>query len=710
LNQLSEAEILRFLVELCALLVASRLLGDLAKRVGQAPVIGELLAGILLGPSMLGRISPALYAYLFTSGPFHGGLIEVFSWVGAIVLLLYIGLETDMNLLRGMGRTVVMVSGFGVAIPFACGLALGAMLPAHYMVSPDGRVIFALFIAVAMSISAVPVIAKILIDLGVMRRELGMAILAGGILDDTIGWLLLSLVAGLASHGRIDFLSTSLLIIEAAAFLAFCYYIGFRLVVRLLRWVDDRAAIEHSKFTAMVSLAFICAIITQAIGIHAVFGAFIAGVMLTGSARIRKDERGDLEALALGFMGPIFFAFSGLQANLSALREPIVPILVLAVAVLSKLVGCSLGGRLGGLHWREALTVALGMNARGGMGIIVALVGLNLHVLTPEMYTVLLLLAVATSVMTPPLLKWSLRSVSERPGEAERLERDKILSRIPFSKTGAKLLVLSGGGPNAELAAHLAACLGNHHDASMTVFHALRADDSTPSPEFSEQFATIKSIAELGGAHNVIQRTGAAESVAQAVVQEEMRGYDAIFAGASQLTNRTSLGGEVLREIMMAARTPVVVARSVGSAMPFRRVLVPVTGAPFSRFGATVAMLYALSTGAEVTALYVREVSRLTRFYDRRPLPEGNRFVDEIRVLGEQLGVPVETRVDEGIRPENVIVRVAETGKFDLLVMGALYRSANERLYFGPRVEQILEKAPCAVAVAVPPEQSFMRN
>ena len=711
MSHLSEAQILRFLVQLTLLLLVSRTLGDLMKRLGQAPVIGELLAGVIVGPSILGNLAPDLFAACFGGDPMSRHLLEAFAWTGAILLLLYIGLETDLDILRGQGRAAACVSVCGMVIPFGAGMILGLALPAQYLAAPDQRLIFALFMGVAIAISAVPVIAKILIELGLMRRELGMLILAAGLIDDTTGWLLLSLVAGLASGRALSPASIGLLLAEAAAFIAFCYFVGVRLVTWLMRWVDDRGAAEHGKFSAMVLVAFGCAIVTQAIGLHAVFGAFVAGLMLSRAPRVRARDRAEIEAVTMGLMAPVFFAYSGLQANLSALRSPYVPLIVLGVACTAKIAGALLGGKLGGLEFREGLAVAFGMNARGGMEIILALLGLSLGVLTPAMYTVIVAVAVVTSVMTPPLLTWALSGVSRRPGDAERAERDRILARLPLRTAGAKLLVLSGGGPHAELAAHLAATLGKSADASITVFHAAAGDSNGAGATavFDAQFARLKQIATAAGAANVYQRTGSGESIIEAILQESERGYDAIFAGASQLHGHAVLGGEVLRGLLGAVRAPVVIASNAGAAMPMRKLLVPVSGASFARLGAAVGMLYAHAAGAETTALYVRQRSIL----DWRTLTagaatdgEGEEAVGEISELAEQLELKIATRIETGVNAESVILRTIKEGGFDLLMIGALFRSAEERLYFGGRVDQILRRAGCAVAVVVAPEQS----
>jgi Kef-type K+ transport system membrane component KefB len=617
---LSEKQILSFLTQFILLVLTARLLTDLMRRAGQATVIGELMAGVVLGPSILGKCLPGIERRIFPPEPIVNHLVEASAWIGVIMLLLCTGLETDLDTLRNLRRPAALVSSLGIVVPFAGGFLLGRYLPVVYLVAPNQRLIFALFLAVAMSISAVPVIAKILIDLDLMQRELGLLILAAGILDDSVGWLLLSVVAGLAARGVVDLHTLSSTVIAAAAFLAACYFIGFRLVSLLLRWIDDFAYVDHATLTAMVGMAFICAIITQAIGIHAVFGAFIAGVMIRRSARMRQSDREQLEAVTMSVLTPVFFAYSGLKADIFAIKSFQVPALVLGVACIGKFLGCGLGGLLGGLRRQEAFAVAAGMNARGGMEIVVALIGLALGLLTPEMYMVILMVAIVTSLVAPPLLSWTLGKVPERAGDAERAEREKILAKLPFTREGAKLLVLDAGGPHAQMATHLAAALGNHHEASITILQASTASVSKDrQSDLGARFTKLKAIAELCGARNVHQRLATGESVAELILRESRRGYDAIFAGASRLSRRDRLSGDVIREILSEASAPVIVARSYGELTPFERVLVPTTGAPYSRMGLAVAMLYAQLSKIQVSALHVMETPTLLQdFFNLR--------------------------------------------------------------------------------------------
>lgn len=701
---LTESQLLGVLLQVAALLATARMLAEMMKRLGQAPVIGELLAGVVLGPSVLGALWPAAYAFIFPSDPTISHLLEGFAWLGAILLLLYIGLEVDLEVLRQAGQRAPIISAMGILVPFPCGFLLGWLAPARYLAAPDQRVIFALFLSVAMSVSAVPVIAKILIDFGLMRRELGLTILAAGIVDDLLGWLMLSVIAGLAARGVIDFATAGRFIAEATLFVGFCYVAGFRLTARFLRWVDDRIYLEHGKLTAIVSVTLLFAVVAQAIGLHAVFGAFVAGMMMGNSARLRKSDLEEIKGVTLGMMAPLFFAYSGIRVDLPALRSPLALLVVLAVACAAKFIGCGLGSIFAGLRWREALSVAMGMNARGGVGIIVALLGLSLGVLTPATYTIIVVVAIATSLMAPPLLNWSLAGNEYTPSEAERMERDRLLARLPFSLEGAKLLVLSGGGPHADLATHIASAFANNPDASITVFHASVTAEPREKEVLAERFERIKGICAQSGVSNVQQGFGVADSIAESIVRESERSYDAVFAGASHERGYDEIGGDVLRELVFNAHAPVVIVRNSQTPVPFKRILAPVTGATFARVGAAVAMQYARAFNAQITALHVRERRSGPTNPGRHPADEGREFVDEIELLGRQLGVRVEPRIAAGKQAEDVIVETARKGGYDLLVMGVLYRSSEQRLYFGPKVRQILARTTCSVALVVPPQ------
>src|SRR4051794_152864 len=268
------------LLQVALLLAFSRILAELVKRLGQPSVIGELMAGILLGPSVLGAIAPGFFSLIFPAEAQQVHLLEVVAWIGMVLLLLLTGLETDVRLLRHLGRSALTSSLMGMIIPFAGGLALGLVMPAQYRVENSSRMLFAMFLATAMTISAMPVIAKILMDLELTKRNIGIVILSAGVVDDTTGWLILSLIAGIAQAQDYVFLHFLKTLLLTGLFLAACYWLILPGSRWLFRVIDDRARTANTDLAAIVVIAFVLSAATEKIGIHAVFGAFIAGCIL----------------------------------------------------------------------------------------------------------------------------------------------------------------------------------------------------------------------------------------------------------------------------------------------------------------------------------------------------------------------------------------------------------------------------------------------
>src|SRR5579883_395012 len=255
IKPLGKEQLLLVLVELALLLLVARALGEVMRRIQLPPVIGELLAGVLLGPSVFGWILPDLQRHIFPQSQSQSDLLSVVSWLGVLFLLVVTGLETDLNLIVRKGKTALLISLGGIVVPFVTGLGLGWFLPENFLVNPAQRLIFSLFIATAMSISAVPVIAKVLIDLKLLRRDIGQVTLAAGMTDDTLGWILLSVVSGLASSGKFDFPTLLKSIGGAVIFLGFAFTLGRSLMAWTLRWVDDYIGGATASLSALLVLA-----------------------------------------------------------------------------------------------------------------------------------------------------------------------------------------------------------------------------------------------------------------------------------------------------------------------------------------------------------------------------------------------------------------------------------------------------------------------
>ncbi len=401
--------LLGLLVGLVTLLLAARVLGYLAGRLGLPAVVGELLAGVLLGPSLLAHLLPGVAGLLLPSDAGEMHLIDAVGQLGVLLLVGITGAHLNLGLLRTHRRAVVTVSLGGLLLPLACGLGLGLVLAAPAGDAIADRLVFALFLAVAMGVTALPVVAKALTDMGLLHRTVGQLILMAGTVDDAACWFLLSLLTTSVTVG----LSAGAVAGAAAA------VAGFVLVAATLGRVAVRAVLRRAArsdgpgptVAATVLVVLTGAATTHALGMEAVFGAFVAGLL----ARPPDPARlAPLRTVVLAVLAPVFLASAGLRMDLTALRDPglaFTALAVVAVAVGGKFAGAYLGARLGGLSGSAGLAIGAGMNARGVVEVVLAMVGLRLGVFDADMYTVVVLVAVVTSVMAPPLLRSALRRV-----------------------------------------------------------------------------------------------------------------------------------------------------------------------------------------------------------------------------------------------------------------------------------------------------------
>src|SRR4051794_9776858 len=343
-----EHAMLVFWCDLVVLAVTAKLLGAAMRRLGQPSVVGELFAGLLLGPSLLGKAVPGAERWLFPGGVAQSGLIVVVATVGIVMMLILTGFETDLTLIRSLGRAVALVAGFSVLLPLALGLGTGALLPDSF-VSGHGRGLFTLFIGAALAISSLPVIAKILSEMQLTRRNFGQVILAAGMANDVVGWLLLGALAGVARSGSFDPAKLALTVGAMLAFLVGMLTVGQRGVDVVLRWARARDNTAQAAFAVTLLVGFAAGAVTQAIGVEAVLGAFVAGIALGHSKYQDARVVRHLETATLSVLAPVFFATAGLRVDLGALSSLSMvgwTLVVIAVASIGKFAGAFVGGRL----------------------------------------------------------------------------------------------------------------------------------------------------------------------------------------------------------------------------------------------------------------------------------------------------------------------------------------------------------------------------
>jgi Kef-type K+ transport system membrane component KefB len=403
--------------EVLALLIVGRLLGEVMTRIGQPSLMGQLLAGIILGPSLFGWIWPEAQKFLFPVDQTQKGMIDGLSQIGILLLLLLTGMETDLKLVRKSGWAGVAVTVCGIAFPFACGFALGELGPARIFGQGD-RMVTSLFLGTALSISSIKIVAMVVREMNFMRRNLGQLIVAAAIMEDTCGWVIIAITLGLAgaSSGQagagINWIEIGKIIAGVALFLAFCFTVGRWFVFWAIRWVNDSFRSEFPVITMILVIMGLGAIITQLLGVRTVLGAFMAGVLIGESPILTDHIQQQLRGMITAFFMPIFFGLSGLSANLTIFadgRIAALTALLMLIASVGKFSGAFAGATLGGLAWREGIALGCAMNARGSTEVIVASIGLSMGALTPDLYTMVVAMAILTTMAMPPTLRAALR-------------------------------------------------------------------------------------------------------------------------------------------------------------------------------------------------------------------------------------------------------------------------------------------------------------
>ncbi|WEL27506.1 cation:proton antiporter [Haloferax volcanii] len=397
--------LLPFLAGMTLVLAVAHTLGIVSDRLGFAPVVGELLTGLVLGPSVLGLVAPSVTAVVV---PVPDRLAALAS-LGLILLLVLAGTEVDVQTVRRYVRPTIALATGASVVPFLLGFALGWSLPARFLVAPEQRLPFALFLATALSISAVPVAVRVLIDLDAMDRTVGQLTLTVAVVIDAAGWIALTIVSDIARVGQIDPLGVGRTLVVLGVFVGVAVGFGPRIVETLFDVTAYVRSPVLTGFSIVIVVGLAMAGGSLALGLEAVLGAFLAGVLVRN--RLETETKRVFEMVTLGLFAPIFFATAGLRVDLSGLftlDTLLVAGVTLAVAVLGKALGVVLGAIFTDLSRAEIVCLAIGLNARGAMELVVAALGLAIGILTPTIYAVVVLVAIVTSVMTPPLLRRAL--------------------------------------------------------------------------------------------------------------------------------------------------------------------------------------------------------------------------------------------------------------------------------------------------------------
>ncbi len=401
-------EVLQLLLQLGVMLLAGRAMAEVARQLKQPAVAGEIMAGILLGPTLLGTLSPEVFNALFPAGT-PAVVLDGFVQVAVVMLLFTAGLEVDFHIVWQQGRQTMVTSSLGLVVPFFIGFIFPYTLPDFFGCANDANhLTFALFMGTAMAITALPVISRILIDLNLFKSQVGMLIIASAMMNDLAGWIIFSIVLTMIGKGQnsLELWQTFMLTV---LFTGIMLTLGRSLTNRLLPWINQKLAWPGGLLSLSLACCFIAAAFTEFIGIHAIFGAFIFGVMLGDSEYMSERAKEIIHQFINNIFAPLFFVAIGLKVNFLANFDLLLTLVILFISFAGKIAGSGVGAWLGGFSKTEALVTGFGMNARGAMEIILGSIALDNNLISEKVFVSLVIMALVTSMTSGPLMRWCLR-------------------------------------------------------------------------------------------------------------------------------------------------------------------------------------------------------------------------------------------------------------------------------------------------------------
>jgi Kef-type K+ transport system membrane component KefB len=427
-TSLSQQDTISLIFSLGVLLIVARLVGEFFRKFKMPLVVGELVAGICLGPSLLGHYFPNISTLVLNQ---HSNSMIAFNGITSIsvIMLLFVaGMEVDLSIIRQQGKTALKTSFLGLIIPLAIGFLVAYYfypLFGEYFTSSSKLILFSLFFGTALAVSALPIIARTLMDLGLFRSKVGMIIIVAAMFDDIVGWLLFSVILGMlkiSSHSHGFIFTLGLTILYSVAMLT----VGRIIINKSLPWAQKNFSWPGGFLSISLGLAFLGAAFTEFIGIHAIFGAFIVGIAFGDSVHLTEKTREIVNQFVTNIFAPLFFVSIGFKVDFFANFDLQITLLVLVLAIATKLIGAGLGAFWGGLTKQESIAVGFGMNARGAMGIILAILALQAGLINEKLFVAIVIMAVITSIMAGPALQLLVKRQIDKEQEDIDKEQDDM--------------------------------------------------------------------------------------------------------------------------------------------------------------------------------------------------------------------------------------------------------------------------------------------
>lgn len=528
----------RLILQIISIILVSRIFGFIFHKIRQPTVIGEIIAGIVLGPSVLGLFFPEFSIFLFPKESLAN--LQFLSQVGLILFMFVIGLELDLKVLKGKADDAVVISHASIIIPYFLGMLLAYFLYEEFAPSNISFISFALFMGIAMSITAFPVLARVIQERDLTKTRLGIIAITCAAADDVTAWCILAAVIAIVKAGT--FVSALYTIGLAVAYVLFMLFAVQPFLKRIGNIYSDRETISKTIVAVTFLVLLISSYLAEIIGIHALFGAFLAGVIMPPSFSFRKVLTEKIEDVSLVLLLPLFFVFTGLRTQIGLLNESHLWITcgwIILTAVAGKFGGSTLAARMVGTNWRESLGIGALMNTRGLMELIVLNIGFDLGVLSPEIFAMLVLMALITTFMTGPALDLINYFYPEREGESSAAAKlYKILISFGPPLKGKVLLRL------ADQITHK-----KKEEAAITAFHLTPSADINPKEAREYEFESFKLVKQEAELLKIDVKTlyRATNDISKEITSQANKGkYDLLLVGGSKsLFSADVVGGKV---------------------------------------------------------------------------------------------------------------------------------------------------------------------
>ena len=436
---MTEHNLLIFLVQVFVLLVLARGAGELLRHFGQAPIVGEILVGVLLGPTLLGRAFPELHHMLFPPNAVQRSMLDVVSWFGVLFLLLETGLHVDVSAAWRARGPALRIGIIGVLVPLLLGSALSFLLPDRVLADPDRRIIFALFLGTTMAISAMVIIARVLHDLDLVKSDLGLVTLCGYAVNDVLAWIVFSMVLAVATSAAINLGSIAFLLLFTLAFTAFSVTIGLRLVDAAVSRLRSRTEQNPGAvLTFVCCLGLACGALTQMVGLTALFGFFLAGIMAGEARHLTERTRDIIGQMVHSIFVPLYFAGLALHLDFIANFDIVLVLFVTVVSIVAKFLGAWLGALGRDISPQDRVSIGIAFTPSGVTGIVVAGVALEYQIISTQIFVAIVCSAVVSALLVAPWLSWSIRR-RERVDLARILARKAILPALDATSRSAAI-------------------------------------------------------------------------------------------------------------------------------------------------------------------------------------------------------------------------------------------------------------------------------